>query len=64
MNKDIPRSRWPLGLRRGSAAVRLLGLWVQGAGQFVSCYCCVLSDGGFRVGRSLVQRSPTESSVS
>ena len=40
------RSQWPRGLRRGSAAARLLGLWVripQEAWMFVSCECCVLS---------------------
>ena len=34
------RSQWPCGLRRGSAAVRLLGLWVRnppGAWMFVLC---------------------------
>ena len=44
------RSQWPRGLRRGSAAARLLGLWVRippGAWMFVCCECYVLS------GRSL-----------
>ena len=39
-------SQWPRGLRRGSAASRLLGLWVripQGTWMSVSCNCCVLS---------------------
>ena len=34
------RSQWPCGLRRGSAAVRSLGLWVRippGAWMFVLC---------------------------
>ena len=41
------------GLRRGSAAVRLLSLWVRvppGALMSVSCKCCVLSSRGFCVG--------------
>ena len=40
------RSQWPHGLRRVSAATRLLGLWVQippTAWRSVSCECCVLS---------------------
>ena len=40
------RSQWPSGLRRGSSAVRLLGLRVRiplGAWVYVSCECCVLS---------------------
>jgi hypothetical protein len=44
------QSRWPLGLRRGSAAARLLGLWVRippGHGCQTLVECCVLS------GRSL-----------
>jgi hypothetical protein len=56
-------SQWPRGLRRGSAAARLLGLQVQispGARTSVSCKCCVLSGGVFSMGQSLVQRSPTE----
>ena len=43
------RSQWPRGLRSGSAAARLLGLWVQippGAWMSVSCECCVLSGRG------------------
>ena len=46
-------SRWPLFLRRGSAAARLLGLWVRippGASMPVSCECCVLSGRGLCVG--------------
>jgi hypothetical protein len=38
-------SQWPHGLRRGSVAVRLLGLKVPippGAWMSVSCECCVL----------------------
>ena len=40
------RSRLPRGLRRGSAAARLLGLWVRippGMWMSVSCESCVLS---------------------
>ena len=43
------RSQWPRGLRRGSAAARLLRSWVQippGAWIFVCCECCVLSGRG------------------
>ena len=45
----ICRSRWPRGIRRRSAAARLLGLWVRippGAWTFVCCECCVLSGRG------------------
>ena len=43
------RSQWPRGLRRMSAAARLLRLWVRitlGAWTFVCCECCVLSGRG------------------
>ena len=50
---DIPytnppkcRSQWPRCLKPGSAAARLLGLWVRiplGAWMSVGCECCVLS---------------------
>ena len=43
------RSQWPLGLRRGSVAARLLELWVRippGAWMSVSCDSCVLSGRG------------------
>ena len=49
INVLICRSRWPRGLRRRSAAARLLGLWVRippGAWMSVSCECCVLSGTG------------------
>jgi len=39
------RSQWPRGLRRRSAAARLLRLWVRiqpGAWISVCCECCVL----------------------
>ena len=45
----ISRSQWPSGLRRRSAAARLLRLWVRippGAWMFVCCECCVLSGRG------------------
>jgi len=57
----ICRSQWPRDLRCGSAAARLVGLWVRipsWAWMSVSCECCVLSE--VCVSRwSLVQRSPT-----
>jgi len=44
------RSQWPRGLRRRSAASRLLRLWVRVpsgvAWMFVCCECCVLSGRG------------------
>ena len=43
------RSQWPRGLRRRSAAARLLGLWIRippGAWMFFCCDYCVLSDRG------------------
>ena len=43
------RSQWPRGLRRRSAAARLLKSWVRippGAWMFVRCECCVLSGRG------------------
>ena len=46
------RSQWPRGLRRRSAAARLLRSWVRippGAWIFVCCECCVLSDRGLCV---------------
>jgi len=45
----VSRSQWPHGLRRGSAAARLLGMRVRippGAWMSVCCECCVLSGGG------------------
>ena len=45
----IRRSRLPRGLKRGSAASRLLRLWVlipSGTWMFVYCECCVLSGRG------------------
>ena len=43
------RSQWPCGVRRRSAAARLLRLWVRispGAWMFVCCECCVFSGRG------------------
>ena len=43
------QSQWPPGLRRRSAAARLLRSWVRippGAWMFVYCDCCVLSGRG------------------
>ena len=45
----ICQSQWPRGLRRRSAAARLLRLWVRsppGAWMSVCCECCVLSGRG------------------
>ena len=45
----ISRSQWPRGLKRRSAAARLLRTWVRippGAWMFVCCECCVLSGRG------------------
>ena len=42
-------SQWPCGLRRRSAAARVLRLWVRippEARMFVGCQCCVLSGRG------------------
>jgi hypothetical protein len=53
VNIVLCRSQWPRGLRRGSAAVRLRGLWARippGAWMSVSCECCVLSGRGLCVG--------------
>jgi len=47
------RSQWPRDLKRGSAAARLLGLWVRiqpGSWMSVSCERCVLSDTGLCTG--------------
>jgi hypothetical protein len=60
------QSRWPRGQRRGSAAARLLGLWVRiPPGEWmslVSVVCCQVEVSA--TGRSLVQRSPTKCGVS
>ena len=39
-------SQWPCGLRRGSAAARLLRLWVRIPSGSMQCECCVLSGTG------------------
>ena len=50
MNCNVTsRSQWPRGLRRRSAAARLLRSWVRippGAWMSVCCECCVLSSRG------------------
>ena len=49
LNTLYCRSQWPRGLRRRSAATRLLRSWVRiptGAWMFVCCECCVLSGRG------------------
>ena len=49
MVMSIRRSQWPRGLRRRSAAARLLRSWVRislGAWKFVCCECCMLSGRG------------------
>jgi hypothetical protein len=61
------QSQRPRGLRRGSAAVRLLELWVRnppghGWVSLVSVVCCQVQVSAS--GRSPVQRSPTECGVS
>jgi hypothetical protein len=46
---SLCRSQWSRGLRRRSAAARLLRLWVRitpGAWMCVCCECCVLSGRG------------------
>jgi hypothetical protein len=46
-------SQWPPGLKRGSAVVLLLGLWVRippVAWMSVACECCVFSGRGLCVG--------------
>ena len=57
------RSQWPRGLKRGSAAARLLRLWVLNlprSWKFVWCECCVeVSASDW----SVVQRSPTDCGV-
>ena len=49
----IGRSHWPRGLRRGSAAARLLGLWIRipsGTWTPVCCEWCMLSSIGLCAG--------------
>ena len=69
-NSSIEReggSRWPRGLRRGSATARFLGLRVRilsGEYMSVCCECCVCQVEVSATGWSLVQRSATECGVS
>ena len=49
MFSSSSRSQWPRGLRRRSAAARLLRMWVRippAAWMCVCCECCVLSGRG------------------
>jgi hypothetical protein len=49
----LGQSEWPCGLRCGSTATHLLGLWVEippGTWMSVSCACCVLSDRSLCIG--------------
>jgi hypothetical protein len=67
VNIRTDRCQWPRGLRRGSAAARLLGLWVRippghGCLSLVSVVCCQVEV--CATGWSLVQRGPTECGVS
>ena len=61
---DMSRSRWPRGLRRGSAAARMLVLLFRSPPRALMSLCLV--NGVYRqvvvsaANRSLVQRSPTE----
>jgi hypothetical protein len=62
-NFGFSRSQWPRGLRRRSAAERLLGSWVRiqpGAWMFASCECSCCQAEVSATGRSVVQRSPTD----
>ena len=61
------RSRWPCGLRRDFAAVRLLGLWVRippGKWMSVAAKCSVLSSRGLCVGLITRPEDSTEWGVS
>jgi len=64
-NELIGRSQWPRGLRRVSAAARLLGLWVRippGTWMsMLSVVCCQVEVSG--TSWSFIQRSPTECGV-
>ena len=60
------RSQWPRGLRRSSAAARLLRLWVlipPAAWMSIGCECCVRYK-TLATGRSFIQRNPIECGVS
>jgi len=61
------RTQCSRGLGRGPVAAHLLELLLPiplGVWMFFCCECCVLSGRGLCVGWSLIQRTPTESSVS
>ena len=62
------RSQWPRGLRRTSAAARLLRSWVRippGAWKFVCCVCVVCCQVEVSATSwSLVQRNPTDCGAS
>ena len=67
INHVFGRSRWPRGLRRRSAAARLLVCWFEshrGHGRFsvVSVVCCQVEVSA--TSWSLVQRSPTDCGAS
>ena len=52
-NESSRRTQWPCGLRRSSAAARLLSLWVRippGTWMSVFCKFCLLSGRGLCVG--------------
>ena len=66
-NTVLGQSQWLRDLRRGSAAVRLLGLWVRsrrghGCLYVVSVVCCKVEISA--LGLSLVQRNPIDCCVS
>jgi len=57
LNVLYRQSRWPRGLRRGSATALLLGPRVRIPSEewmFVCCECCVLSGTGFCVVGTLI----------
>ena len=59
------RSQWPRGVRRMSAAARLLRFWVRippGAYMYVSVVCCQIEASA--TSWSLLQRSPTDCGAS
>jgi hypothetical protein len=65
-NYNRSRSQRPRGLRRRTAAERLLGSWVRispGAWMFVSCECLCCQVEVSATGRSLVRRNPTDCGV-
>jgi hypothetical protein len=62
ITNDNRRPRWPHGLRRGSAAARLLGVRVRIPSGVWMSVCCQVEVSA--TGRSLAQRSPIECGVS